>query len=259
MFDRLFKKTNSTIDTGNDESYDAFAYFRDHLIFRAEHHKTEYSANQPFPHVVMDDFLPEHLAQRVLDRFPTPEFEGYEQPDNEHQVNKLGRLQASQFKGVDEWLRNTVHHFNSVAFINFLQLLTGISGLIPDPYFNGGAFHQILPGGKLDVHADFNVDVERLLRRRINVLVYFNKDWNDDYKGNLELWDRDLSACQQSIAPLFNRAVIFNTTSDSYHGHPEILCCPSGTTRKSLAFYYYTADEDVFKDQFAHNTLWRET
>ncbi len=146
-----------------------------------------------------------------------------------------------------------------MAFVNFLQLLTGIHGLIPDAYFHGGAFHQMLPGGKLDVHADFNVDEERKLRRRINVLVYFNKAWKDEYGGHLELWDKDLSECKQKIAPLFNRAVIFNTSSTSYHGHPRPLTCPKGMTRKSLAFYYYQSDPEVFKKDFAHNTLWQAT
>lgn len=256
IFKTFVSSANRPVD---DSSLDAFAYFRDELIYRADQLKDEYQKNEPFPHIVMDEFLPVPIAQKILDLFPGPDFAGYEQPDNQHQINKLGRVQASQFKGVDEWLRNAVHHFNSVAFINFLQLLTGIQGLIPDPYFNGGAFHQILPGGKLDVHADFNVDLERKLRRRINVLVYFNQDWKPDYKGELELWDSSLSQCEKRITPLFNRAVIFNTTSDSYHGHPEVLACPEGTTRKSLAFYYYTADADVFSDDFAHNTLWQDT
>lgn len=147
-----------------------------------------------------------------------------------------------------------------MAFLEYLENLTGYNGLIPDPHFRGGAFHSILRGGKLDVHADFNVDKRRMLRRCLNVLIYFNKDWDDSYNGHLELWDREMTACRQKIAPIFNRAVIFNTDSTSYHGHPDELLCPEDRTRKSIALYYYVSDPGVFdKSIKEHSTLWRSS
>ncbi len=238
---------------------DLFEYFRTDLRPKAEMLSDSYQNARPFPHVVIDDFLPLDVAERMLDLFPEPSYSHFEQPDfKTHQVKKLGRVQESYFEGIDPWLRTTLFEFNSMAFLDFLEILTGIDGLIADPHFKGGAFHQILPGGKLDVHADFNVDVRRLLLRRINVLVYLNKDWKPEYHGELELWSEDMRSAVVRVPPDFNRCVIFNTTSTSFHGHPIELASPPGVTRKSIALYYYSSDVSVFRAETRHSTLWQD-
>lgn len=211
----------------------------------------------PFPHIILDNLLPPKVATRALEDFPGPDCEYYQQPDNENQVFKLGRLQDQYFKGIPDRLRHLLYEFNSKTFIDFLEVLTGIKALVPDPHYHGGALHQILAGGKLDVHADYNKDVRTGLDRRINVLLYLNKNWHDEYGGHLELWDKDMQACQQKIAPIFNRCVIFNTTSESYHGHPTPLSCPEGMARKSLALYYYTNGRPEHENKESHNTIWK--
>lgn len=220
----------------------------------------QYLNASPFPHIVLDDFLPIEVAEKILTLFPNKNFKDFNQPDfKRFQKKKLGQVQKSYFINIDAWLRYVLYEFNSMAFLDYLENLTGIKGLIPDPHYQGGAFHSILPGGKLAVHADFNVDKKRNLRRCINVLIYFNKDWKDSYNGQLELWDENMEQCVEKIAPLFNRCVIFNTTSTSYHGHPEPLTCPADRTRQSIALYYYVADEGIFNSQVeAHTTLWKD-
>jgi hypothetical protein len=112
--------------------------------------------------------------------------------------------------------------------------------------------HQILSGGKLAIHADSNVLAPSDVYRRINVLLYLNKNWKPEYCGNLELWDEALHGCVQSIAPLFNRLVIFGTNKKSFHGHPIPLNTPPEITRKSIALYYYTAKaapDEAYDDQ----------
>jgi len=219
-----------------------------------------YNQANPFPHIVIDNFLPETVAEKILNLFPTRDFADFNQPDHKnYQKSKLGQIQKSYFINIDSWLRYILYEFNSMAFLEYLENLTGIKGLIPDPHYKGGAFHSILPGGKLALHADFNVDKQRKLRRCLNVLVYFNKNWKDSYNGHLELWDDQMIACQQKISPTFNRCVIFNTTSNSYHGHPEPLACPDYIDRKSIALYYYVADAGIFdKSVQPHSTLWKQ-
>jgi hypothetical protein len=241
-----------------DAETDAFFFDPDVLRALAQRHAGAYAQARPFPHVVLDNLCPEPVAQQIERQFPAPDFEGYRQPDNDFQVNKLGRLQDSQFRGVPAFCRHFLNELNGMVFLDFLEKLTGITGLIPDPHFNGGAMHQILPGGKLAVHADFNRDVRRALDRRVNVLLYFNADWKEEYGGQLELWEQDMSACAARITPLLNRCVIFNTTSTSFHGHPEPLNCPEGMTRKSIAIYYYTSHQTYDGQQAAHSTLWRQ-
>ena len=89
--------------------------------------------------------------------------------------------------------------FNSETMVDFLEQLTGISGLIPDPHFWGGGLHQIERGGHLKVHSDFNWHEELLLDRRLNMIVYLNEDWDPEWGGGLELWDRDMTACQERV------------------------------------------------------------
>jgi hypothetical protein len=134
--------------------------------------------------------------------------------------------------------------FCPVRFEIFLEELTGINGLIPDPYFEGGGLHETKHGGHLGVHADFNVNERLGLERRLNLLIYLNEDWLDDYGGQLELWSKDMSRCVVRVRPVIGRAVIFNTALDSFHGHPEPLDCPHSRSRRSIATYYYTAPED---------------
>ncbi|MCB9262381.1 MAG: 2OG-Fe(II) oxygenase [Flavobacteriales bacterium] len=133
-----------------------------------------------------------------------------------------------------------MHFLNSEPFLNFLSELTGIENLMGDPYFEGGGCHQIKPGGYLKVHADFNKHKLTNLDRRLNVLVYLNQDWKEEYGGHFELWNTEMTKCEKKLLPLFNRMAMFSTTDFSYHGHPDPLKCPEGRSRKSLALYYYT-------------------
>jgi hypothetical protein len=98
----------------------------------------------------------------------------------------------------------------------------------------------------LNIHADFTVHPhKRNWRRRVNVLVYLNEGWLPEYKGDLELWTRDMKACAQKVLPIYNRCAIFNTDEDSFHGLPEPIMCPDDMTRKSIALYYFTEETEA--------------
>ena len=141
----------------------------------------------------------------------------------------------------------------------FLQELTGIKEkLLPDPYFEGGGFHQTKRGGFLKIHADFNKHKETKLDRRLNILVYLNKEWKEEYGGHFELWNRDMTTCVKKVAPEFNTLAMFTTTDFSYHGLPTPLTCPPDRSRKSIALYYYSNGrpaEEVNQGLEEHNTL----
>ena len=147
--------------------------------------------------------------------------------------------------------------FNSSKFISFLEVLTSIHGLIPDPHFVGSGFQQVMNGGKLGIHVDFNFHKGLNLYRRLNVLIYFNKNWKEEYGGHLELWDREMQKCVKTIPPIFNRCVVFETSSFSWHGHPDPIRVPEGVTRKSIVLYYYTSNQGL-QDAEAHWTRHRE-
>ena len=230
-----------------------FAFDSDRLAHLAETHRESYASAKPFPHVVMDDFLPAALLRKVLDEFPTPEQVRWVNFGDDAQ-KKLASREENQMGLLTRLL---LYQLNSSVFMNFLEALTGIEGLIPDPYFGGGGLHQIERGGYLKVHADFNWHPKLQLDRRINLLIYLNENWLDEYGGHLELWDAGMTHSVQKILPVFNRCVIFTTTDLSYHGHPDPLTCPEGRTRKSLALYYYTNGRPVDEKSSDHNTLFQ--
>jgi len=209
---------------------------------------------RPFPHAVMDDFLPPEALRQVLTEFPKPgdiEWETFDDPSQK----KLGsRLEAQMGPAT----RMLLYQLNSSVFLEFLEELTGIEGLIPDPYFGGGGLHQIERDGFLEVHADFNWHPKLQLDRRLNLLLYLNEEWEEEYGGHLELWNRDMTASEADILPVFNRCVVFETTDTSFHGHPKPLRCPPGRSRKSIALYYYTNGRPETERSSPHNTLFQQ-
>jgi hypothetical protein len=221
--------------------------------------RSTYRNAVPFPHVVIDNFLPERIADHLLAVYPRPDdpvWFDWKQGDVTNQPKKLGVRHASRMETADPFVHNVCYAFNAYPFIHFLEQLTGIENLLPDPCLRGGGMHQILPGGRLNIHADINYVNEVGLYRKINALLYLNKNWKDAYGGDLELWNRDMTACAARIQPVFNRCVIFNTCRWAYHLHPEPLTCPEHMTRKSMAFFYYSSQPDA-DDGEPRSILWQ--
>lgn len=206
--------------------------------------KQQYQTDQPFPHIVIDNFLEIPAAEKVLNAFPAIKDKGWihyvHVNEKKHGLNKLDLLPAE--------IRQLISFLNSEKCIAFISELTGIPDLIADETLEGGGLHQSKRNGFLNIHADFTVHPHRRdMRRRVNLLIYLNKNWKDSYNGHLELWSRDMKQCVQKINPIFNRCVIFNTDEDSYHGLPDPILCPEDMTRKSIALYYFTKESNPLK------------
>lgn len=225
----------------------------DKLVRLGRRYKKQYAANEPFPHIVIDDFLPSHVVENLLAEFPTAASVPWDTWDSEHEVT----LGLSDEKKMSEYTREVLQQFNCSVLLDFLEALTGIDGLISDPFLRGAGLHQTQPGGFLNIHVDFNYHPRLRLDRRINLLLFLNRDWKEEYNGHLELWNRDVTRCVQRIAPLFNRCVVFNTTDFSYHGSPDVLKSPKGMTRKSLTLYYYSNGRPAEERSGEHTTLFR--
>ena len=193
----------------------------------------------PFPHSVIPGFLDDGDARylsRALDLV-----KGYGSEKNvAHTQGKRAYTPFDSNFSREVW--EIVAQLMRPAMLERLGHITGIYGLVPDPYFQGAGFHVIAPGGFLKIHADYSYHVPLKLYRRVNLLIYLNQDWHPEWGGDLELWARDMSKCVVRVSPTFNTAVVFNTDETSYHGHPEPLKCPVGECRKSLALYYYAAE-----------------
>lgn len=202
---------------------------------------SEFSAAQPYPHIVLDDFFDDDALSTLYELYPSVsdrKWWVYDNPlERKHAFNDLSQL--------DSIFTEFFEELSSPQFIACLEELTDLHDVIADPALYGAGLHQIVPGGKLDVHEDFNIHRELRARRKINVITFLNKDWKREYLGDLQLWSADMSACVRSVEPIFNRAVIFRTDTTSNHGHPEPLACPPDRSRKSLASYYYIRDDSI--------------
>lgn len=221
--------------------------------------KKEYNDNKPFPHIVFDNFFDEKFLNSILDNFP--DLEKNKNVTKFNSENDKKKLATNKNFNYPELINNFLNYLNSFEFINFLQNITGIQEtLITDPYFFGGGLHEIKKNGFLKIHADFNYHPNMQLDRRINILIYLNKNWQDSYGGYLELWNKSMDVCEKKILPIFNRLVIFNTNDFTYHGHPEPLKCPENISRKSIALYYYSngrPDQEVNNKLRLHNTIYK--
>nr|WP_294894954.1 2OG-Fe(II) oxygenase [uncultured Pedobacter sp.] len=228
------------------------------LIQLANNSTTQYKTAAPFPNISFDDFFDSEFLTEVLNEFPDLSKKDSISFNDTKQIKLAGKGESD----FGTKTKSLMHFLNSEPFLNFLQILTGIEEpLISDPYFFGGGQHEIKPGGLLKVHADFNKHPQLRLDRRINVLVYLNKDWKEEYGGNFELWDKNMEKCEKKFLPVFNRMAIFSTTDFSYHGHPDALTCPEDRSRKSLALYYYSNGRpasEININHEKHNTLFKE-
>ena len=220
----------------------------------ADSARDAYLSARPFPHVVLDNLFDPALLDQVLAEFPSPSQIRWERFNTGREI-KLASEKDTTFGPVTRLL---LYHLNSISFLDFLSHVTGIEHLIPDPTFDGGGLHQIVPGGKLGVHADYNKHPRYELDRRLNVLIYLNKDWNEEYGGHLELWDRDMTRCEAKVLPVFNRMMVFGTTDFTFHGHPDPLRCPEGMSRKSLALYYFSNGRPPEEVTGSHRTIFKD-
>jgi hypothetical protein len=182
----------------------------EHLGRLAATHSDGYQNAEPFPHIVIDDFLPAELFEAVVAELPGPDEIAWDVYTDRGNTKKLATQNVALMGPVT---RSLFAEFSLTPMIAFLESLTGIAGLVPDPHLVGGGLHMIETGGFLKVHADFNVHSHLQLDRRLNLLLYLNPDWDESWGGHLELWSRDMSACERRIAPIANRCVMFNTTS----------------------------------------------
>ena len=211
----------------------------------------------PFRHVAIDGFLDVAAADALLADFPR-----FDPHKAVNEVGEVGRKAViERVAGISRFYDAFFRYINSPAFLDAMAQLTGIPELIADATLFGGGTHENLDGQSLDVHVDFNIDERRMLHRRVNLLVYLNREWEDAWGGAIELhsnpWDPAADEVK-SFLPLFNRAVIFETNEYSWHGFRRIAL-PEGKrhlSRKSFSIYLYTKDRPVDEVVAPHTTFY---
>lgn len=217
--------------------------------------RESYLSADPFPHIVLDGVFPNDLMERVAEEFPS-----YESARNKgrefrkaKENLKVGLWNYDEFPPAAQAFCDMV---SGEDFLAFLTEMTGIEKLLSDPKMVGGGLHLTAPGGRLDVHVDFNYREDFDWHRRLNLLVYFNKEWKPEWGGQLELWNEQVTVCKQVVEPLFNRCVLFETSERSFHGVRPIMPAAAGP-RLSFAAYYYTEEAPEGWAGEAHSTLFK--
>ena len=199
-------------------------------------------SNVPFPNVIIKDFLPLEIVKKAENEFLN--------------FNKGSDVGLAQFQKTKKALydyslmphviKEIINFLYSQDFVNILEKKFQLKDLLPDWKLFGGGLHQSFNGGFLKVHSDFIYMRKSKLKRRLNLLLYLNSNWDENWGGLLEFWDEKMNFAPKKIAPKLNNAVIFRTDLNSNHGFPDPINCPNDQTRKSLALYYYTKEKTVF-------------
>lgn len=227
-----------------------------HVIADAPRYAERFARREPFRHVVIDDFFTPDYASRLLAEFPAFE-RGNARNENGETGNKstVERIRelGPAYAALDDLVK-------SPALLDLVGRLTGIAHLLYDPFYFGGGTHENRDGQDLDAHVDFNRHPVENWHRRLNLIVYFNHEWDDAWGGSLELHSDPRSADDRVtlVTPLYNRCVIFETTETSWHGFSRIGRAPGlpPLSRKSIALYFYTKERPAEELAQTHSTIY---
>jgi hypothetical protein len=217
--------------------------------------RRSFATAQPFPFIVIDDFLDPAFAREVAEGYPSFE-DALQRGFSFNFVNERKKVQVTDVQLFPDPVRRLHEAIASQSFRDRLSEITGIPKLLADPQLVGGGMHVTGPHGRLDVHVDFNYIEARKLHRRLNILIYLNPKWEDAWGGQVELWDRNVRRCYHALTPRMNRCVIFETSDISFHGVAGVQC-PEGVERCSFAAYYYTKEPPSAWDGTSHDTIFK--
>lgn len=205
--------------------------------------------NQPVPLTIIDNFLPTHIFDSVvadIDNIPKDTYTTF--------FNDVSSRQECRDFLKSPVLQSLVHSFNSSKFLYWLENITVIEKLIPDPHLRGGGLARISSGSLLKLHTDFNWNDQISLNRKVNLILYLTPNWKSEWNGDLELWNKDNTECVKKIEPLGNRLVVWNYETWLVHGNSQTLETPEGITRDNLIHFYYTSnatwEEDPQRSKF---------
>ena len=203
----------------------------------------QFASNHPFPHIIIDNFLKIETAEKIISSFNI----------NKHWinyslVNNFRKFGLTNKKYMDKNCIEVFEELSSKEFVNLIRKVSGMKNIFLDPTLDGGGIHQTFTGVSLNMHTDYRSHTINKSRRRVlNIIIFFNKNWLDEYNGELEFWDKKVKQKIKSITPIFNRCVIFKTDKISFHGHPTKLNLPPNMSRKSIAAYYFAKEEKNLK------------
>lgn len=215
----------------------------DRLMAERDALRARYLSAKPYPHLVLDGWFDEAILDRITAEFPSGPRRDWISYDTVNEIKQTSRGTT----GLPAFTQAFFQQACSEPFLEALRRITGHDDLVMDPLQHGGGLHESFRGGWLNVHADWTQHPTLPLVRRLNMIVYLNRDWDPAWGGALELWDPATRTCGARVEPLFNRAVIFPTTEETLHGFPDPIACPPDRSRRSISLFYWSPDTAALK------------
>lgn len=204
-------------------------------------HFQNFAQKKPFSYAVVDNFFPEDLANQLSAEFPDFDDSKWHEYKNQIEIKKV----SNNWNVFPKATYETFSYLNSTSFLNMMMALTGVPLLLPDHGLNGGGWHIHANGGKLNPHLDYSMHPKLPYQRKINIIVYLQPNWEPSWGGHLGFYEHNIDSkgpgqLIHEVEPIFNRAVFFDTTQNSWHGLCREVSTPDGICRKSMAVYYLT-------------------
>lgn len=197
-----------------------------------------YAGAKPFDHCVIDNFFEDVFANELAN-----DFLSYDSPDWYFYNNSIEHKKA--LNNWEKFPKATYKAFCALQSSLITDRLAKALGekIYVDHGLSGGGWHIHGNGGNLNPHLDYSIHPKLGLERVINIIIYISPNLRPEHGGHLGLWAHDPANNSpgkliKEVEPYFNRAIIFNTTQNSWHGMSRKLNVPEGVYRKSLAIYY---------------------
>jgi len=198
--------------------------------------KNDFLVAKPFEHIVIDNFLEKSYAEKLFNLFPKID-ESWHEYKNPIEV----KYAYDNINLLDKELKNYFYYLSTLEITNIIREITTITDLEYDEFLHGAGLHIHPRNGRLNIHLDYEKHPFSGKERRLNIILFISNDWNTDWNGANELWDKDVTKCIAKTEIKFNRAILFKTNDISWHGLPEKITCPNDVFRKSLAYYYVSS------------------
>ena len=212
----------------------------------------DFNSNKNFPHIVIENFLKQEVIEEIHTNFPDFNKEDWWEYNNPIEV----KYANDKIKTLHPVIQNVFNALSTEKITDKIKILSGINDLEHDPTLHGAGLHLHPRNGRLLLHLDYEKHpVLENKQRRLNIILYLSKNWKPEWNGSTELWNKSLTEKIKESPVVFNSALIFQTTEESWHGVPLKIMCPSDIFRKSLAFYYISPlDSSENTNKFGSNS-----
>ncbi len=211
----------------------------------------EFLSTQPHPIIVLDEFFPLETAQSLqkeCESIPSEHWTEFTRRGSYMKECKNLNYSPEAVK--------IVNQLNSSNGLIWLEKITGIQGLLPDPHLTGAGYSRSFNGDSLKSHTDFNWNDQLRLHRKLTLIVYLSEDWKEEYNGHIEFYDDDNQRVIQRIFTKFNRCVIWQYHKRGFHGYPTPIQCPEHISRNTLRLFYYISNSQYLEDDPPHRSLY---